>query len=296
MWWKDLRYLDALHRSGTMSGAASELRVNKATVSRRLAELERGTPAPLFERRQDRIELTPYGTRALQAFRTHERAERLLAAELEHTQQPARGSVLVTMPTFLACTMMIPAIEAALATGSAVDVGIHCGNQLLDLTRGEADIALRNLRPTAGGLDVRKVGRIGVATFASRAYLARRGGLIAPRDLTGHDLLTYDPMPVTGAGFEWWQQATRNARVVFRANDPLPLRDAARAGLGLAPLPHLLGDEAAELTRVAGAGEGYIDLWLVTRSEQRRVPRIRAVVELLGDILRSHHKRLYAPA
>lgn len=257
--------------------------------------MERSAPALLFERRNDRIELTPYGARALEAFGAYERSERSLLAELERAQQAPRGSVLVTMPTFVACTVMIPAIETAQAANSQIDMSIHCGNQLLDLTRMEADVALRNLRPTSGGLDVRKVARLGVATFASRAYLARRGGLRGPRDLSGHDLLTYDPMPFTGAGFEWWPAATRSGRVVFRANDPLPLRDAARAGLGLAPLPHLLGDEAPELTRVAGAGEGHLDVWLVTRSEQRRVPRIRAVVELLADMLRCQQQRLYAP-
>jgi DNA-binding transcriptional LysR family regulator len=295
MWWKDLHYLDALQRTGTMTGAARELRVNKATVSRRLAELERATPAALFERRNDKIELTAYGARALRAFRAHERSERVLVAELERIQEGTRGSVLITMPTFLACTLMIPAIDAARQSHSEIDVGIHCGNQLLDLTRAEADIALRNIRPTAGGLDVRKVARVGIATFASRSYLARRGQLLAAHDLTGHDVLTYDPVPFTAAGFDWWHAATQSARVVFRANDPLPLRDAARAGLGLAPLPHLLGDETPELLRVAGAGEGFVDLWLVTRSEQRRVPRIRAVVQRLGEVLHAHQQRLYAP-
>jgi DNA-binding transcriptional LysR family regulator len=293
MWWEDLPYLDELCRAGTMAAAARGLRVDKATVSRRLAELERSAPAALFERRQGRVELTPYGARAIHAYRDHEHARRRLAAQLEHTEADAKGSVRVTTPAFFACEIIVPALRGFLEAHPKIDVQLHCSNRMLDLARAEADVALRSARPIDGGLEVRKVGRLAMATFASHSYLARRGGLVAPQQLAGHDYISYDTGPYAGPGFEWLPEAVRQAQLAFSANDATLLRDAARAGLGLATLPRFLGDEVPELTRVAGAGEGAVDLWMVTREEQKRVPRVRAVVQFLADVVRLNQARLY---
>lgn len=176
-----------------------------------------------------------------------------------------------------------------------ISVQIDGSNIMRDLTRAEADVAIRSRRPREGGLDVRKVGRLGMAMFASRAYLARRGGLLAMHKLTGHDLLCYDSGPYTGPGFEWLPQAAKQARIAFAANDALPLRAAVQAGLGMTPLPHFLGDEAPDLVRVHGGGEGIEEIWVVTRAEQRRVPRIRKVVQFVTDVVHLHQKRLFAP-
>jgi DNA-binding transcriptional LysR family regulator len=296
MWWESLVVLDVLHRAKTMSRAARELGVDKATVSRRIAELERSAPALLFERRGGQIELTPYGARALSAFAEHERSRQRLACELEHAESELAGSVRLTAPAFFACAIIVPALRTFLDEHPQISVQLDGSNRLRDLTRAEADVAIRNLRPSEGGLDVRKVGRMGIAMFASRAYLARRGGLHAPHQLTGHELLSYDSGPYAGPGFEWLPQAAQQARVAFSANDAFPLRDAVRAGLGLATLPHFLGDEAAELVRVPGGGEGVTDIWVVTRAEQRRVPRIRKVVQFVSEIVRANQERLYAPS
>jgi DNA-binding transcriptional LysR family regulator len=110
---------------------------------------------------------------------------------------------------------------------------------------------------------------------ASSAATVSRGGLSAARQLAGHELVGYDTGPYAGPGFEWLPEAAQQARLAFSANDALPLRDAARAGLGLTVLPHFLGDETRGLTRIEGGGEGVVDLWIVTREEQKGVPAAR---------------------
>lgn len=296
MWWENLDVLAVLHRVHTMSRAARELGVDKATVSRRIAELERSAPAALFERRVGQIELTPYGTRALSAYAEHERARQRLASALEDTETELTGAVRLTVPMFLASTLIVPALQEFMCAHPQLRVEIDGTDDFRDLTRAEADVAIRSRRPREGGLDVRKIGQLGVAMFASRAYLARRGGLVAPRMLAGHDFLCHDTGPYAGPQFEWLPQAARAARIAFCANDALSVREAARAGLGLAALPHHLGDEAPELVRVLGGGEGTADLWLVTRAEQRRVQRIRALVRFVTELVRAHQKRLCAPS
>jgi DNA-binding transcriptional LysR family regulator len=292
MWWEDLSYLDELSRSGTMAATARVLRVDKATVSRRLSELERNAPAPLFERRAGQLSLTPYGTRALAAYREHVHARTRLEAQLRLEDDDARGSVHVNMPSFLAREVVGPALPRFIAAYPTVDVRLTSSNRLLDSVSGESDIALRTLRPRDGNWFVRKVGRLQMAMFASREYLARRGDLVAHRCLLGHELIVYDTGPYAGPGFEWMNQALPQARIVFSANDAALLCTAAVAGLGLVTLPAFMGDETDSLVRVAAAGEGATELWLVMSRHQRRVPRVHAVQEFLCELLRQQQERL----
>jgi len=294
-WWASLEYRDALCRGGTKSRAALELRVNKATVSRRIAELERAAPPALFERRGGAIELTPYGRRAMTAFRAHEDARKLLQAELETTDVDARGSVRLTMPSFFACSVVVPALPAFLRSHRHVAVQVEGTHRIVDLARDEADIAIRNVRPTQSSLSLRKAGRIGLSAYASKEYLAERGKLLKPHCMQGHDLICYDSGPYAGPGFEWLPEAAQHARVAFSANDAMALRDAVSAGLGIGVLPHLLGDQAKHLRRVDGGGEGVTDIWIVTRAQQRNVRRVRAVVQFLAELIQREQPRLYAP-
>lgn len=291
MWWSELGTLDAVHGRGTMDAAARALGVDKATVSRRLAALERDAPQALFERRLRRIELTPYGERALRAFREHERARARFIADLDPKEAEVQGTVRLTVPTFFACELLIPALAEFRDLHPGIDVHVYGTNRLLDVAREEADIAIRNVRPTDGTLSARRLGKLGMAAFASREYLLRRG---QPKEgnLDGHELLVYDSGPYAGPGFEWWPEAARGARVRFSANDSLPLRDAARAGLGIAVIPCFLGDEASGLVRVPASGNGSVDIWAVTRAELRRAARIREVMGFLAGLVERNQARL----
>jgi DNA-binding transcriptional LysR family regulator len=292
MWWENLAFLDELVRSGSMRSAARSLRVDKATVSRRLAELERTAPTALFERHAGQFVLTTYGERAIHAYRAHELSRRQLAAELECVGEQVAGSVRMTMPGFFACEVVARALPDFLAAHEQLDVEIASTSRTLDVARGEVDLALRNILPSSDSLSVRKVGRLALATFASRAYLAHHGSLVAPRDLTGHSFIVYDTGPYAGPGFEWMNDALQRARITFSANDALLLRAAAVAGLGLVTLPAFMGHEHDQLVQVPDAGEGVTDLWLVAREEQRRVPRVRALHQFVSDLVREEQPRL----
>jgi DNA-binding transcriptional LysR family regulator len=196
------------------------------------------------------------------------------------------------MPGFFACEIVGPSLRRFLGEHANLDVQIVSSNRPLDVARGEADIAIRNILPDGASLSVRKLGRLAMATFASREYLARRGGLIAPFCLAGHEFITYDAGPYAGPGFEWMHDALQHARVAFSANDAMLLRAAAVSGLGLVTLPAFMGDETEQLVRVPDAGEGTTDLWLVMRQEQRRVARVRVLHEFLSDLVRQQQARL----
>ena len=295
MWWQHLGILDAVAQTGNMAMAAQRLVVNKSTISRRLSQLEQAAPSPLFERRCGRIELTPYGLRALAAFREHESSRERLLSTLEATEPDIHGLVRITAPRFVTSLVIAPALRAFVTQHAKVSLQLEDTHQLLDLTRDEADVALRNVRPTGSSLAARKIGRLGLSAYASARYLASRGEPQAREELSRHDFVTYSSGRFAGSGFEWLVDTARNARVRFSGNDAMTLHDAARADLGIAVLPHIVGDRTPELKRVPVAGDGAMDIWMVTRAEQRKNRRIRAVVQFLSELVAKEQPRLCAP-
>lgn len=292
MWWDRLDILEAVVRYGKMSRAAEELSVDKATVSRQLVRLAQDAPAPLFERGPSGIELTPYGTRALRAYQRHCQARRALEVELEVSEHDLRSTVRLTAPSFFGCHVLVPGMRAFARENPGISIELNSTTRLLDVLQYETDVAVRNVRPTATGLAFSKVGRLGLSLYASKEYLREHGGLRAPGDLHGHDFISYDGGPYTGNGFGWLREAIAQARVTFYANDAAALYTAASAGLGLAVLPHCLAEQAPELIRVTPGAYGITDIFVVTREEQRRVPRIRAVVSFVTEQVRARQAQL----
>lgn len=276
-----LRTLAAVARASSMASAARELGVDKATVSRRLAALEQQRPG-LFERRRGRIEPTAAGAQALLALvgidRELARLELALSAD-----RASKGAVRLTVPAPIAMHVIIPALPAFREAHPEIDLVLLATSRVLDVGRGEADVAVRNTLPSGGGIVARRVGYVKAALYASRAYLAVRGEPRA-RSLDGHDYLDFEQGTYAGPGFEWLPAAVSRTRVVLRADDPTLLTAAAVAGLGVSALPAFLADDEPSLVQL-GKDESLPAVHLVVRAEVRRLARVRAVATWTGELL-----------
>lgn len=288
--WDDLRYLLAVHRKGTLAGAAKELKVTKATASRRLAALEESVGVRLFERKPDGLELTPAGLAVLDAAQGMERA----AASVEDrvasaADGEARGTVRLTAPPWLAEVLLIPVLPELKARHPGIDVELFGTNDVLNLAQREADIALRNVRPEQRSLVARKIATMGCSVYASPAYLQRRGTPESPEAIEGHDVLVYEGL-AGPPGFEFLRDPARGARIAFRANDGRALLAAAGTGLGLAAAPCLLGDAEPSLVRVTSLGFARFETLLVTHEDMHRTARVRAVSDFVVELFERHRK------
>jgi DNA-binding transcriptional LysR family regulator len=285
-----VRMLAAVARAPSMSAASRVLRVDKATVSRHLAQLERERPG-LFERRGGRIELTAAGMRAVAALDDVEHSLRAFDSVLAEGVETT-GSVRLTMPAPIAAELVVPALPKFRAAHPGIDVVLFATSRVLDMGRGEADVGLRNFPAAGSAVVARRVATIHTALYASRAYLERRG---APdgRDFDGHDFLDFEAGTHNGPGFEWLPAAVRRARVALRADDPRLLAQACAAGLGLSVLPGFLAANLRDVVRV-GSDRGQGPVFLVVRAEVRRHARVRAVASWFGDLITSHGKWLGA--
>jgi molybdate transport repressor ModE-like protein len=290
--WNDLRYLLAVHQTGSLASAAKSLKVAKATVSRRLAALEQALGSPLVERRPNGLLLTKAGREVVAAAEGVDATLGSLEGRLaEATAGRPSGTVRLTAPHWLAARVLIPALPELAKQYPELDVQLVGTNQILNLAQREADVAVRNVRPSHQSLTCRKLVELGGCVYASPLYLERRGRPQSSEDLGGHDVLVYEGlggMP----GFEWLRDPARGGRIAFRANDPEALVGAATAGLGLCAVPCLLGDPEPALTRVDALGFSRCDLLLVTHEETRKTPRVRVVTDFVLELFRKNRGRI----
>jgi DNA-binding transcriptional LysR family regulator len=291
--WNDLRSFLAIARQGSLQGAARTLGVNHSTVFRRLNALEARLGVRLFDRSPRGYALTVAGEHMLASAERVE--DEILGLERRLLGGDVRlsGGLRVTTTDTLVHGLLGPHLRAFQAAYPAIELELITGNAFFDLSKREADVALRPSRHPGDAMVGRRLAGIAVALYGTRDYLAARSRPGSPAELAGHALITGDAslghLPAT----RWLAERTPAGAPVLRCNSWLSQFAAARAGLGLAALPCFLADPSPELVRVlppepALAGE----LWLLTHADLRRTARVRAFMETLARGLRRERPRL----
>lgn len=288
--WNDLRYVLAVRRSGTLAGAARTLEVDKATVSRRVAALEHALDVRLFDRRPDGYTITPHGERVLSAVAEIDDRVAALVAELSEARGDSTGVVFLSVPQFFASEVLLPALPAFRAAHPGIEIVLNASSSVMNVARREAEVGLRNVKPQQLSVTVKRVGKLAMALYASKPYLARRGTPQRPADVEAHDLIGWPDAFTYAEAFRWVGQS--GARIAVRVNDAAVLCDAAAAGLGIAALPSILGDERAGLVKLDTFGMGRDEIYAVAPGELRRSGRVRAVIELLVRAWKDNAARL----
>lgn len=272
--WDDLRHFLALAQAGTFLGAAKQIGVEHATISRRVASLEGRLGRKLIDRRGRRVSLTADGERvarhaALVALQTAaiEQLGRSSATEMQgHVRisaPPALSSVLVARP-LVAIRQAYPGIEITL-------VG---EKRLASLNRREADIAVRLSRPEEGDYTITKLGEIAFHLYASRSYLEA----VPPSEWT---FIGYD---------ESMSASPQQARLIeLAAGRPIAVKSSvlefqaatAKLGGGVVLLPDFAVADTDGLVRIKDDNPLRREVWLVVHAEIKDLPAVRTVMEAL---------------
>jgi DNA-binding transcriptional LysR family regulator len=284
--WDDVRHFVALAQQGTLSGAARALRVNHATVARRISSFESALGRPLFDRRPTGYVLTADGRAVLDEAAAMDRAALAVRHRLESGAEPA-GLVRLTTIRSLADHFLIERLGPLHRRYGELDLEIISESRVMSLARSEADIALRLGQPRDSELAARRIGRIGFAFYAAPEYRKRMGGGRPPL-LIGYD----EDSEFVPEGL-WLKRRFAAHRFVFRANSHISHAAAARAGLGIALLPRFLAARDPDLAEIAfGELPPPRDIWLLARPNLAKVPRVRVVADYLVELFRREHKLL----
>jgi DNA-binding transcriptional LysR family regulator len=288
--WDDLRFALAVNDAGGLSAAGRVLRVDPATIGRRLDALESNLGCKLFHRRRQGLAPTPAGSKLILHARRIEEEVRAADFAMSPEDRGLDGTVVITTTEPIAAGFVAPALPAFKSKHRGIAVEVKTDIRTLDLGRGEADIALRLARPTQGDLRGRRLGQVGYGLYASRAYLARRG--TPATGFGGHFLIDWPVDYTTIPQVPWLRRIAADAGVVLRSNSAMTRRAAAASGAGIALLPCVLADLDPALVRIASETPPRQDLWLVTHRDLARVPRVRATLEHLAQTARRSTRRL----
>lgn len=272
--WDDLRFFLALTDSGTLSATAKALAVQHTTVARRIDALEAALGARLFDRFPKRWSLTATGTALLpHARRLGEDVDALQRAASGHAA--LAGTVCISAPPALASYLLAPRLVPALRHLPGIDIDLRGEIRQADLTRREADIALRFQRPSAPGVAVRVLAEIDYGLYASAGYLAGRAA-------ADWEFLGYDALLGQSEQQQWLDRIRGGRRYCMRSNDQAALALAAAAGGGVAVLPDYLCLHIPGLVPIdAQPCPVKRKLWMLMHEDVRRAAPVRAVADAL---------------
>jgi DNA-binding transcriptional LysR family regulator len=280
--WDDARVFLALCREQTLRGAARVLAVDQATVGRRLASLERSLEATLFLRTSAGYSLTAAGEIALAAAQAMESSAAELQRQILGMDDRMSGVVRVTTTDSFAADFIIPAVAALHREEPGVEVQLQTSTQMLNLSKREADIAVRTHQPENPDLIVRRLARWGSGLFASAQYVAEHGTPEPGTAFAGHDLVVYQPYIDAGREVFLASEPIIHGRIAMTCTSGFMVRRALAAGLGIGELPLPLG-EADGLVRLWPERPPLpYDVWLVTHKDVRHTARVRAVIDAIA--------------
>jgi DNA-binding transcriptional LysR family regulator len=285
--WDDLRHVLAIHRQGTLARAGAALRMDPTTVGRRLAALEQRAKVRLFERSPEGWTATAAGLDLVQRAQSVE--EEVLAAERELSGANERlsGTVRLTATEMLATRYILPHLWKFRERYPELTIDLICSNRSLDLSRREADIALRLTRPQQPSIVARRLAEIELALYASPSYLARRGVPPEPDEsLRGHEVILFGSSRAFATENEWLEARLDGGRVALRADSITAIYAATASGLGIGLLPRAVADEDPTVQRLTTrtSPEPRV-IWQMVHRDLQKAPRVRAVLDFLGELL-----------
>jgi DNA-binding transcriptional LysR family regulator len=274
--WDDVRIFLAVYRRKTIAAAATRLGVDGSTVSRRLAALEHDLGEQLFERTREGLHPARAAERVVAAAEAMEAAHARLARDATDPERLAEGVVRIATAPGLSSSFVAPALPRLRKQYPRITIELDSSVAPRDLTRREADLALRSVRSQGADLVTTRLATSQWVAAAS-PRLAARLGTIARWDAA--PWINWDRDLASLAPAKWVAQ--RAGDIALRTSDFPAQLAAARAGLGLllVPRPYIATSGLAEVAFAAALAPGWPsdDLWLVGHKALRDVPRVAAV-------------------
>lgn len=277
--WQDLRHFLALASAGSLSGAARVLRVEHATVARRVAALEEAMGMRLVDRRGRQLTLTAEGERVAKvALRMEAETEAL--AQIRNSAGGVEGEVTLSVPPSYAEARLMQPLAKVRADHPGLRLRIIGETRYASLERREADIAIRLLRPEKGEFTVRRIDSFALRLYASPDYLRER-------DKSAWDFIAYDETMDAAPQQRLLRERAGAGGYAIRASTLDMQAALARLGCGVAMLPDFLAASDAGLSAAEPDGEPfYREVWMTVHSDIKDVPSIRVVLDALSDLSR----------
>jgi DNA-binding transcriptional LysR family regulator len=281
--WNDLRYVLAIARAGNIAAAAPELEVHESTVLRRLNALEKQLGTRLFERFPTGYIATPAGEEICRTAQQME--ENILALDRRISGQDLRpsGTIRVTTTDSLLLGLLTPHLIAFRAAYPEIELEVIVSHLTFNLTKRDADIAIRTTNRPPETLVGRRVGSMATAIYGSKTYLAAHKQV---NDWANHTWIGPDESLALESE-QWLLKSFPGIRCHYRVNTLMGMLAAVKENLGLAALFCFMAHSEPQLQCAhPPIPELAKDLWLLTHADMRNVTRIRTFIDFIAAALK----------
>lgn len=276
----------AVLEKGSLLAASRHLQLSQPTIGRHVAELESQLSLVLFDRNGRGLLPTEAAYHLAESARIMQSGADQLARNVLGADLGASGTVRITASQPVSCYVLPPLLAQMRLSLPDVQVELVASNEVSNLLRREADIAVRMVQPQQASIIARRVGKVTLRACAHQDYLRRRGVPRQPNDLLAHDLIGGDRNDDTLKGFAAQGLVVGREQFAFRADDLIVVWQAVRAGLGVGFVSeHLIRSDPAVIPVLPKLKIEPLPVWLAVHKEIRTSKRIRAVYDFLADAL-----------
>jgi DNA-binding transcriptional LysR family regulator len=280
--WDNLRYVLVVANKGSIAAAARELGVNRTTVLRRINTFQDNLNCRIFDRGDSGYVLTPEAEKMIDAAREVENTLFNMQRQIAGHELKLEGELRVTTTDTFMLSLLGPHLASFQQTHPHIVVEVLMTNNVLDLNRRDADVAIRPTRSPDAGLVGRRLCDVDFGIYATPQLLqwVDRKQIFDARWIGFVDDIMQTPI---GA---WFSNAIDIGHICLRCDSFVAVRVAAEAGIGLALLPRLLGDSSAELERLeVDTSQLTVGLWALAHPDLVRSARVHAFIEHLSQAL-----------
>ncbi len=284
--WTLMRSFLAVLDAGSLLAAARRLQQSQPTLGRHIQVLEAQLGSALFERTGRGLTPTNAAREIAEHARAMQSAADALQRELSRSSADLTGTVRLTASQTVATYLLPPLIAKLRKETPEIQIELVASDEVKNLLRREADIALRMVRPEQDSLIARKVGSLALGTFASSKYLKAHGAPSNAKDLFNHQLIGYDQDMTILKGFRAFGETITRENFAFRTDDNIVQWQAVRSGLGIGFVAEYLAKTDRSVKRVLPDFQiPDLPIWLTTHREIHGNPRIRRVYDFLATEL-----------
>lgn len=293
--WDDFRLVKIIAEANGLAGAAEKLGVNHSTVFRRLGQMEENLGVKLFERHRTGYVLTTAGEEMTALAEQMEENVTAFTRKLAGQAVAPAGELRVTTNDTLLVHLLTPIFARFITACPEMRLDVVLANQALNLSKRDADVAIRATDDPPETLVGRRVATIAWAIYGRRVDFPEVRG---PDDITLADLfdrhwvaLGDNLATLKVARFVREHVAPDN--LVYKVNTVLGLSEAVEAGTGIGPLPCFIADASPNLVRLSDINADFAaGLWLLTHPDLRQSARVRAFMDFMAAEITRQKRRI----
>lgn len=274
--WDDFRLVKAIADHGGLTAAAARLGINHSTAFRRLAAIEASVGARLFERSRAGYAATQAGMAMVEAAGAMEETAARFARDVAGRASEPTGLLRITAPSGLVTDLLMPILADFRTRCPGIRLDVVVSDDALNLSRRDADVAVRASNDPPQNLFGRRLSTVGWALYGRADDTdrdPRRADWVAPSEQVGD-----------GRFLRFVAEHGDPDRIVMQLNTVAGLCEAVEAGIGIGLLPCLSADRRPGLRRLRPPDPHFADgLWMLTHPDLRHSVRVRAFMDFVGD-------------